>query len=166
MKGQVCVPNVDDLRRAIMEKAQCSTYAMHPGSTKMYRTIKKNYWWSDMKKDIDEYVSKCLVCQQVKVEYHKPAETLQPLPKPKWKWEHITIDFVFNLPRTQTRHNAIWVLVDRLTKSTNFLAIHSTFSFERLDKLYINEIVKFHGVLVSIMLDRDLRFTSRFWPKL
>ena len=63
MKGRVCVPNVNDLRKAIMEEAYCSTYAMHPDSTKMYRTIKENYWWLGMKRDIVEFVSKCLVCQ-------------------------------------------------------------------------------------------------------
>ena len=62
MKEKMCVPNVDNLRKVIMEEAHCSAYAMHPGSTKMYRTIKKNYWWSGMKRDIAEFVSRCLVC--------------------------------------------------------------------------------------------------------
>ena len=69
MKGKVCVPNVDDLRKVIVEETHCSAYTMHPGSTKIYRTIKENYWWSGMKRDIAKFVSKCLVCQQVKVEH-------------------------------------------------------------------------------------------------
>ena len=80
MKGRICVPNVDNLRKAIMEEAHCFTYLMYPDSTKMYRTIKENYWWSDMKRDIAEFVSKYRVCQQVKAEHQKPAGTLQPLP--------------------------------------------------------------------------------------
>ena len=72
MKGRVCVPNVEDFRRLIMEEAHCSTYAMHLGSTKMYQTIKENYWWFGMKKDIAEFVSRCLVCQEVKTEHKKP----------------------------------------------------------------------------------------------
>ena len=63
MKGRVCVPNVKDLRKLIMEETYCSAYAMHPGSTKMYRTIKENYWWFGMKKDVADFVSRCLVCQ-------------------------------------------------------------------------------------------------------
>ena len=63
MKGRVYVPNVDDLRKIIMEEAHCFAYAMHSSSTKMYRTIKENYWWFGMKRDIAEFVSKCLVCQ-------------------------------------------------------------------------------------------------------
>ena len=69
MKGKVCVPNVDKLRKAIMEKAHCSAYVMASSSTKMYRTIRKNYWWSGMKRDIAEFVSICLVCQQVKAKH-------------------------------------------------------------------------------------------------
>ena len=65
------------------------------------------------------------------------------------------MDFVIDLPRTQTDHNAIWVIVDRLTKSTHFLAIRSTFFLKRLAKLYINEIVKLHGVLISIVSNQD-----------
>ena len=62
MKGKICVPNVDDLRKVIMEKAYCSAYVMYPVSTKMYRTIKKNYWWLGMKRDIAEFVSRYPVC--------------------------------------------------------------------------------------------------------
>ena len=75
MNGRICVPNVDDLRKAIIEEAHCSAYAIHPSSTKMYRTINENYWWSGMK-DIAEFVSRCLMCQQVKAEHQKPTETL------------------------------------------------------------------------------------------
>ena len=80
MKDRVCVPDVEDLRKLIIEKTHCSAYIMHPGSTKVYRTIRENYWWSGMKKDIADFVSRCLVCQQVKIEHQKPPETLYPLP--------------------------------------------------------------------------------------
>ncbi|EOY32328.1 Uncharacterized protein TCM_040115 [Theobroma cacao] len=164
-RDRVCVPEENQLRQAIMEKAHSSTYALHPGSTKMYRTIRENYWWPGMKRDVAEFVAKCLVCQQVKAEHQRPAGTLQSLPVPEWKWEHVTMDFVLGLPRTQRGKDAIWVIVDRLTKSAHFLAVHSTYSIEKLAQLYIDEIVRLHGVPVSIVSDRDPRFTSRFWPK-
>ena len=107
MKGMVCMLDIDDLRKAIMKKTYCSTYAMHPCSTKMYRTIKENYWQSSMKSDITEFVSNCLVCQQMKVEHQKPVETFQPLLIPKWKWEHVTIDFIVSFPCTQIGYDAI-----------------------------------------------------------
>ena len=166
LRGRACVPDVEDLRKMIMEEAHCSAFAMHPGSTKMYRTIRENYWWSGMKRDIADFVSRCLVCQQVKAEHRRPPGTLQPLPIPEWKWEHITMDFVVGLPRARAGFDAIWVIVDRLTKSAHFLPVRIKFSLDRLAELYINEIVRLHGVPVSIMSDRDPRFTSRFWPKL
>ena len=106
-KGRLCVPSIEVLKREIMEEAHNSAYAMHPGSTKLYHTLKENYWWLGMKKDIAEFVARCLVCQQVKAEHQHPVGTLQPRPIPEWKWEHITMYFVVGLPRTQQGHNAI-----------------------------------------------------------
>ena len=76
------------------------------------------------------------------------------------------MDFVIGLPRTQRQHDAIWVIVDRLTKSAHFLPVNVEDSLEKFDQLYVDEIVRLHGVLVSIFSYRDPRFTSRFWPSL
>ena len=164
VKGQrMRVPEYGELKRDIMEEAHSSAYAMHPGSTKMYRTLKEHYWWNGMKKEIASFISRCLTCQQVKAEHQRLAGKIQLLPIPIWKWEKITMDFVTCLPRTQRQHDAIWVIVDRLTKSAHFLPINVEDSLEKLAKLYVEEIVRLHGVPVSIVSDRDPRFTSRFW---
>ena len=97
---RIFVPSVDNLRRKILEEAYCSAYAMHLVNTKMYRTLKEHYWWQGMKKDIADYVSKCLTCKKVKAKHKHPAGLSQSLPIPKWKWEYITMDFVVGLPRT------------------------------------------------------------------
>ena len=76
------------------------------------------------------------------------------------------MDFVTGLPWTQKQHDAIWVIVDRLTKSAHFLPVNVEDSLEKLAKLYVDEIVRLHGVPVSIVSDRDPQFTSRFWPSL
>ncbi|WRX21059.1 Reverse transcriptase domain - like 10 [Theobroma cacao] len=165
LRDRICVPKDDQLRRAILEEAHSFAYTLHPGSTKMYRTIKESYWWPSMKRDIAEFVAKCLTCQQIKAKHQKPSGTLHPLPILEWKWEHVTMDFVLGLPRTQSGKDAIWVIMDRLTKSVHFLAIHSTYSIEKLVKLHIDEAVRLHRVLVSIVSNRDPRCTSRFWPK-
>ncbi len=119
-----------------------------------------------MKRDVAEFVSNCLTCQQLKAEHQVPAGLLHPLPMPELKWERITMDFVMGLLRTQKSHDAIWVIVDRLTKFAHFLPIRMDYSLERLAKLYIDEIVRLHGVPVSIVSDKDPRFTSRFWGSL
>ena len=95
-----------------------------------------------------------------------PVGKIQLLPIPVWKWEKITMDFVTCLPQTQRQHDAIWVIVDRLTKSAHFLPVNVEDSLEKLAQLYVEEIVRLHGVPVSIVSDRDPRFTSRFWPSL
>ena len=76
------------------------------------------------------------------------------------------MDFVVRLPRSSHGHDMIWVIVDRLTKSTHFLAACARDSLEKFARLYLNEVVRLHGVPISIVSDRDPRFTSRFWPKL
>ena len=81
------------------------------------------------------------------------------------KCEHISMDFVVGLPRTKANHDAIWIIIDRLTKSAHFLPINEKFSLEKLGQLYLKEIVVRHGVPVSIVSDRDPRFTSRFWKR-
>ncbi|GJX56850.1 putative reverse transcriptase domain-containing protein [Tanacetum coccineum] len=107
--------------------------------------------------------SKCLTCVKVKAEHQRPSGLLQQPEIPKWKWENIAMDFITKLPRPSSGHDAIWVIVDRLIKSTHFLAIREDYSMERLARLYIDEIVVRHGVPTSIISDRDGCFTSRFW---
>ena len=100
------------------------------------------------------------------MEHQKPPKLLQSLPILQWKWEHISIDFVVGLPRSQQGHDAIWVIVDRLTKTAHFVAYSMTYSVERLSRLYIQHIVRFHGVPVTIVSDRYSRFTVEFWRSL
>ncbi|KAL0551526.1 hypothetical protein IC582_010615 [Cucumis melo] len=140
-QGRLCVPNISELKNAILEEAHSSAYAMHPGSTKMHRTLKKTYWWSGMKQEIAEYVDRCLICQQVKPVRQRPGGFLNPLPVPEWKWEHITMDFLFGLPRTSSGHDGIWVIVDRLTKTTRFIPIKMTSTLDQLARLYVDKIV-------------------------
>ena len=83
--SQMCVPEIDELKREIIEEAHSSAYAMHPGSTKMYNTLREHYWWKGMKKEFSDFVSRCLTCQQVKAEHQKPVGKIQPLPIPVWK---------------------------------------------------------------------------------
>ncbi|KAD4385309.1 hypothetical protein E3N88_25477 [Mikania micrantha] len=153
-------------RELIMDEAHKSKYSIHPGTDKMYKDLKPFYWWLGMKRSIATYVEKCLTCSKVKAEHQKPSGLLQQPEIPQWKWEQITMDFITKLPRTSSGHDAIWVIVDRLTKSAHFLPIREDYKMEKLARLYVNEIVARHGVPISIIFDRDSRFTSRFWQTL
>ncbi|KAG8474747.1 hypothetical protein CXB51_031285 [Gossypium anomalum] len=165
-RDRICVPKNDELIRKILQEAHSSSLSIHPGSTKMYNDLKKLYWWVGMKRDISEFVSKCLICQQVKAEHQVPSGLLQPVLVPEWKWDRVTMDFVTGLPLTLKKKDAIWVVIDKLTKSAHFIPIRMDYSLDKLAELYISEIVRLHGVPLSIISDRDPRFTSRFWKKL
>ncbi|XP_052486469.1 uncharacterized protein LOC128041153 [Gossypium raimondii] len=123
-KLQVYVSNDSDLRQSILQEAHSSHYAMYPDGNKMYRDLCELYWWPSLKREVTNFVSRCLTCQQVKVEHRLPS--------------------------------------DRLTKSVHFILVQTDYSLEKLAKLYISEIVKLHGVLVSIISDRYPCFTSQF----
>ncbi|KAL0449159.1 UNVERIFIED_CONTAM: putative mitochondrial protein [Sesamum latifolium] len=118
---RICVPDVEGLRREILQEAHNAPYSMHPGTTKMYRNLTQYYWWQTMKKDVAEFVAKCMICQQVKAEHQAPA--------------------------------------DRLTKLAHFLPIRLGDSLDKLAELYVSEIIRLHGVPISIVSDRDPRFT-------
>nr|GFA29347.1 putative reverse transcriptase domain-containing protein [Tanacetum cinerariifolium] len=150
------------IRDLIMHESHKSKYSIHLGFDKMYQDLKKLYWWPNMKAEIATYVSKCLTCAKVKVEHQKPSGLLQQPKIPEWKWEKITMDFVLGLSRTPSGYYSIWVIVDRLTKSTHFLPMKKTDGIEKLAQLYLKEIVCRHGVPVSIISDKDGLFASRF----
>ena len=117
----------------------------------MYKDLRMMYWWKGMKREVAEYVARCYTCQQVKYEHQRPAGPLQSLPMAEWKWDHITMDFVFMFLRRSIEQNSVWVIVDRLTKATHFLAVKTTDSLTTLSILYIEEIVKLHGVPLSVV---------------
>ncbi|KAD3067679.1 hypothetical protein E3N88_35559 [Mikania micrantha] len=161
--GRMWIPPTCPLKSTLLEEAHKSKYSIHPGATKMYRDLRVNYWWPGMKRDVVKHVEKCLTCMQVKAEHQKPYGKLQPLEIPLWKWEHITMDLITKLPKTRKGYDTIWVVVDRLTKSAHFLPIRESYSSEKMAETYVREVVSRHGVPVTIVSDRDTRFTSHFW---
>nr|GEX69111.1 reverse transcriptase domain-containing protein [Tanacetum cinerariifolium] len=92
--------------------------------------------------------------------------TVMPIGLTNAPAERIAMDFVMQLPRTSSGHDIIWVIVDRLTKSAYFLPIREDYKMDRLVRHYLNEIIDRHGVPISIISDRDSRFTSRFWQSI
>jgi hypothetical protein len=115
-RGRICIPDDTEMRKMILEESHRSNLSIHPGATKMYHDLKKLFWWYGLKRDVAQFVYSCLVCQKSKIEHQKPAGLLTPLDVPEWKWDSISMDFVTSLPNTPSGHDAIWVIVDRLTK--------------------------------------------------
>jgi hypothetical protein len=119
-----------------------------------------------MKKEVVDFIAKCLECQKVKVEHRHPAGLLQPLPIPEWKWEVVTMDFITKLPRTTKQHDSIMVVVDKLTKVAHFIPVKLTHKEINIVDIYMREIARLHGIPKTIVTDRDPKFTSNFWKGL
>ncbi|GJR05358.1 putative reverse transcriptase domain-containing protein [Tanacetum coccineum] len=126
LNGGSWLPCYGNLRTVIVHESHKSKYSIHPGSNKMYQDMKKLYWWPNMKADITTYVSKCLMCAKVKAEHQRPSG-----------------------------YDTIWVIVDRLTKSSIFVPMRETDPMEKLARMYLKEVVMRHGIPVSIICDRD-----------
>nr|GEX59008.1 putative reverse transcriptase domain-containing protein [Tanacetum cinerariifolium] len=147
----------------IMYESHKSKYSIHPGSDKMYQDMKKLYWWHNMKADIATYVSKYLTCAKVKAEHQKPSGLLVQPKIPEWKWDNITMDFVTKLPKSSQGYDTIWVIVDRLTKSTIFTPIRETDPMDKLARIYLKEVVTRHGIPVSIIIGDKVMLKVSPW---
>ena len=106
-QNRLCVLDDKELKKKFLFEAHNTVFTMHPGGNKMYQDLKQFYWWKGMKRDVTEYASKCLTCQQVKAEHQVPTSLLNPLPIPQWKWDNITMDFVSGFPLTQQKHDSV-----------------------------------------------------------
>jgi hypothetical protein len=91
-----------------------------------------------MKREIARYVSKCDIYQRVKASHLKIVGILQPLPIPSWKLEDISMDFIIGLPNTSQRHDSIWIIIDRLTKTAHFLPVHTTYNAKKYAEIYLD----------------------------
>jgi hypothetical protein len=131
----------------------------------MYQDLKQNFWWTRMKREIAKYVFECDICQRVKASHLRTSGTLQPLPIPSWKWEDISMDFIVGLPNTSQRHDSIWVIVDRLTKTAHFLPVHTTYNAKKYAEIYLDQIVRLHGIPKTIISDRGAQFVAHFWEQ-
>ena len=107
-----------------------------------------------MKKEIAAYIARCDNYCRVKAIHMKPTRLLQPLSISSWKWEYISMDFIVGLPNTQKGHDSIWVIVDCLTKSAHFIPVNVYYQPRQYAKLYIEQIVRLHGVPKSIVSDQ------------
>jgi len=103
-------------------------YSGHPSYQKTLKTMKKFYYWINLKKDVTEFVARCFNCQRVKGESKHPGGLLQPIAIPRWKWEVISMEFITGLPRRLRQHDSIMVVVDRVKKVAHFIPVKSTFS--------------------------------------
>ncbi|MCO5579340.1 hypothetical protein L7F22_033196 [Adiantum nelumboides] len=162
--NQLCITH--SLREKVMYESHAPPYAGHRGIQSTLKAIETYFYWPTMKRDIPDYVSKCVVCQKTKFDRGKQSGLLQPLPIPDSPWESISMDFIFGLPKSIHGNTGIWTIVDRFSKQAHFIPVKKTIKAHQMATLFISQIFKYHGLPSSIVSDRDPRMTSIFWKGL
>jgi hypothetical protein len=119
-----------------------------------------------MKREAAHYVSECDTCWKVNADYMKPGGLLQPLIILEWKWDDISTDFIVGLRMMTRTFDSIWVIMDRLTKSTHFIPVNTNYKVQKYAEVYIARVLCLHGVLKTIISDRGSQFVTRFWEQL
>jgi hypothetical protein len=130
VQGKTGMPRREALKKRILDEAHTSRYSIHPGSTKMYHDLRKQFWWTRMKREVARFVSECDTCRKVKADYMKPGGLLEPLSILEWKWDDINMDFIMGLPLIAHKFDSIWVIVHQLSKSAHFIPIHTILMHE------------------------------------
>ncbi|MCO5558312.1 hypothetical protein L7F22_011892 [Adiantum nelumboides] len=161
-KTMLCV--TQPLREKVMIECHCPPYTGHSGIATTMKGLERYFYWPRLKKNVEECVRTYLVCPKVKFDRHKAQGLLQPLPITTRPWESIAMDFIFDLPRTQSGHDGIcWTIIDRFSKHAHFIPVKKTVKPNHLARLFVARIFRLHGMPETIVSDRDPRFTSLFW---
>jgi hypothetical protein len=147
----------------VLDEVHKKPYSSHLGYQKMVTTLRKIFYWLNMKGGTTKYLAKCQYCQHVKAEHQLPAGLLHPLPVPEWKWETISLESITSFPRTQKQNDSIMLVIDKLSKSAHFIPLKSTFKAINIAEIFMKEIFRLHGIPKTVISDRDVKFTSTFW---
>jgi hypothetical protein len=163
---RLCIPNAPGLRMALIWEHHDAPSGGHFGVERTVSRLKRLYWWPTVRKDVRRYVLSCDSCQRNKPSHHSPIGLLQPLPIPGGRWQDLSMDLITQLPFTARNKDAVFVVVDRMTKRMHCMATTTNASAPELARLFMEHVYKLHGMPRSIVCDRDPRFTSRFWSAL
>ena len=152
-----------DYRDLILKECHDSRYAGHLGVKKTAELILRDFYWPTVQADVATYVATCEDCQRNKPSNKRPAGLLQPLEVPGHRWERISMDFITHLPKTKTGYDALFVVNDYVTKLMILRPTHSVATAVDTARLFVDSVVRAHGLPRVIVSDRDPRFTSHFW---
>ena len=162
---RLCVPRVEELLHGLMHDAHVSKLQGHLGFAKMYAKMCRLFYCPKLARKIKRFVRTCDSCQRNKSLNRPSSGMLMPLQIPERPWESVSFDLITMLPKSQG-FDAIFVIVDRLTKMSHFIPTSTDCSAVDLARLFFNNVFKLHGLPKEFVSDRDPRFTSRFWKAL
>ena len=161
---RLCTP-AGSTRNFLIWELHGGGLAGHFGITKTLLALESRYFWPHLRRDTRRLVGQCSTCIIGKMTKQNTGQYL-PLPVPDSPWQEVSIDFVLGLPRTRRHMDTILVVVDRFSKMAHFIACSKSTDAAHTARLFFNEVVRLHGVPRSIVSDRDVRFTSKFWKSL
>lgn len=164
--GKLYVPDDRRLRSDLLVEAHDSRLSGHLGSRKTLALLARSYYWPAMRLEVKEYVKSCLACATNKARNRVIAGLLQPLPIPNRRWEQVTIDFQGPFRKTRHGHNGLMVMVDKFSKMVHIHPFNTDWKTEDAARIFYEQVIRYHGVPLSIVSDRDTRFTSGFWQAL
>jgi len=165
-KDQLYVPDSRTLRTKLLQAYHDSPLGGHFAVEKTLEKLRRDFFWPEMERELKEYVRSCDQCQRTKPSNQQPAGLLHPLPIPSRNWESVSMDFLTGLPKTQRGKDAIFVVVDRLSKMCHLCPTTKDASAPDIARLFFSDIFRLHGMPTSIVSDRDAKFTSNFWKAL
>jgi hypothetical protein len=167
-RGDTLVLPADaDLQRAAIAECHDTPYSAHAGRTKTLFKLRRYFWWPfGMAAAVRHYVSTCGSCQRNKASNLRPAGLLQPLPVPADTWMSVGMDLVTDLPVTSDGYDSIIVFVDRLSKMVHLAPCRKTTTAEQFADIFLDTVVKHHGLPDQLVSDRGSIWTSKFWQTL
>uniref|UniRef100_A0A0A9A0M3 Integrase catalytic domain-containing protein n=1 Tax=Arundo donax TaxID=35708 RepID=A0A0A9A0M3_ARUDO len=164
-KGKIFVGNQTELKQQLITTFHDSELGGHSGERATYKRLKALFHWPGMRSEIISFVKQCPTCQKNKSEHVPYPGLLQPLPIPDMAWQHVTMDFVEGLPKSESK-DTILVMVDKLTKYAHFVALSHPFTVNTIVQVFLDTVFKLHGLPLAIITDRDRIFTSKLWQDL
>ena len=164
-RDRLYIPKHDELRLYLLQQHHDVPSTGHCGQAKTFELIARDYTWFGMPKDVCRYIRNCHVCQRSLTPRHRPSGILRALPIPDRPWSSISMDFVTGLPWSYG-NDAIWVVVDRLTKMHHFVPCRTTTSAPDLANLFLHHVRKLQGLPNDIISDCGPQFASEFWRQL
>jgi hypothetical protein len=163
--GKIWVSPTSRFKLLLLQEYHESPIGGHAGVVKTLKRLSANFFWPNMRQEVQKFIASCVVCQQTKYSTLKPGGLLQPLPIPANVWEDISLDFVTGLPLSNG-YSVMLVVVDRFSKAIHLGALPGNFTAYKVAELFVHMVIKHHGFPKSIVSDHDPIFISRFWSDL